>query len=278
MLGPGRIARTARLCDSASMNVTNARPELTALPPPALAERTGPLKVRPGVVHVWALALEGPEDCIAWCRQRLTDDERARADRFFFERHRNEYVIAHGLLRHLLARYCDTDPLELAFDSGPSGKPILRTQPAGKPPVSFNLSHSHGRALLAVSDGRDVGIDIEWIDRRTDVLALARRYFFGSERREIENAPPHATRETFFRYWVAKEAVLKAQGVGLRFPLSLFEIRFAADGRTATVASSDPSRLSPDWTVRMLTCEPGWMGAVAAAGEDWQVEIMSGAS
>ena len=84
---------------------------------------------------------------------------------------------------------------------------------------------------------------------------------------DLRAQAPHDVQ--FLRYWVAKEAVLKAQGVGLAFPLDAFAIVFARDGATARVTSTDPRRLSPAWTVRMLSVGAGWPAAVAAAGDDW---------
>jgi 4'-phosphopantetheinyl transferase len=84
-----------------------------------------------------------------------------------------------------------------------------------------------------------------------------------------------ATLEPEARYWVAKEAVLKAQGVGLGFPLDRFRIDFLPDGHAARLESLDPVALSPHWTVRMLPCESGWLGAIAALGTDWGVRLES---
>ena len=96
-------------------------------------------------------------------RQRLDsildDDERARAARFVFPHDGRRYVAAHAALRLVLAHYLDEDPRRLRFERGTHGKPRLACRTAGD--YEINLSHSGGRALIAVARAREVGVDIE---------------------------------------------------------------------------------------------------------------------
>jgi 4'-phosphopantetheinyl transferase len=244
-----------------------------ALAPEALLALTSPLVLEPDTVHVWAFALEGSADLIHTCRDSLSLAERQRADRFVFAHDRGRYVIAHGVLRHLLSRYCGFAPRLLRFDTTSTGKPSLQ-MPAGSPAsLHFNLSHSEAGALLGVSNGRELGVDLERVRSDVEALGISRHYFFGAERKAIEDASPIERDSTFFRYWVAKEAVLKAQGVGLGFPLDRFCIHFLPGGQAAHIETLDPLVLERDWTVRMLSCDTGWVGAVAARGEEWSVKV-----
>jgi 4'-phosphopantetheinyl transferase len=218
-----------------------------------------------GDVHAWSWPLSGPPEMLQRAYALLDDTERARAARFVKPEHRDRFVTAHAVMRALLARYANCTPGALRFVASAAGKPSL-----AEASLHFNLSHSAGRAVLAI--GRMVvGVDVEHHRARLDPLGLASRYFFGAEHDAIRDAPPHERIATFLRYWVAKEAVLKAQGVGLAFPLDAFSIVFAADARTARVTSQDPGRLSPAWRLRMMSLAPGWPVAVAAAGDGWSV-------
>lgn len=246
--------------------------KLSVAAPEALLAVAEPATVEANTVHVWAFTLEPPLPFVALCRSYLSAQERHRADRFVFDRDRIRYTVAHALLRHLLSRYCALAPASLRFSATAAGKPALLMHTAQTPPLHFNLSHSEDRALLGVSRGRELGIDLEKVRPNIEALAISRHYFFGSERDSIETAPLEERNNTFFRYWVAKEAVLKAQGIGLGFPLDHFRVDFLADG-TARVESFDPAALQPDWTVRMLPCEEGWLGAVVAQGADWAVKL-----
>ena len=102
-------------------------------------------------------------------------------------------------------------------------------------------------------------------------LPIAQRYFFGAELAAILAAPEVLRRDAFFRHWVAKESVLKAQGVGLTFPLDRFGVAFDSNDTVARVQSQDPAALAADWFVRILPLEAGWHGAVSARGEGWRV-------
>jgi 4'-phosphopantetheinyl transferase len=249
-------------------------PEIVlALDPEALLARSTSLALEPDTVHVWAFTLNGSADLVEVCRKLLAPEERRRADRFVFAHDRIHHTVAHGVLRHLLSRYCDLPPGSLRFATTSSGKPSLQEPDGATSSLYFNLSHSDDRALLGVSDGRELGIDLEKIRSNLEVLSISRHYFFGAERQAIEEAPSAMRDNTFFRYWVAKEAVLKAQGIGLGFPLDRFCVHFLPDGHAAHIETLDPAVLERDWTVRMLSCDAGWAGAVTARGSDWHVKV-----
>jgi len=259
------------LMDPPAATLSSAEP-LVAAAPETLLALPAPLVTEPDTVHVWSFALEGPSELVERCRVSLSAEERHRADRFVFARDRVRYTIAHAVLRTLLSRYCGEPPEALRFSAAAAGKPALQTS-TREPPLHFNLTHSEDRALLAVSDRRELGVDLEHVRTNVDALAISRHYFFGSERAAIEAASSAERDTVFFRYWVAKEAVLKAQGIGLGFPLDRFRVDFLPGGEAARIETFDPVALEPDWTVRMLPCESGWLGAVAARGTDWVVRL-----
>jgi 4'-phosphopantetheinyl transferase len=133
------------------------------------------------------------------------------------------------------------------------------------------MSHAHGRALIAVSKGREVGVDLERIRSDVEVAKLSKRYFAPSEQVSIMELAQEQRAPRFFRYWVAKEAVLKAQGIGLR-ALSQCEIIWGTDAAGAEILVPDGSPLQNNWRVRLLSCDEGWEAAVAAQGGDWTVQ------
>jgi 4'-phosphopantetheinyl transferase len=104
-------------------------------------------------------------------------------------------------------------------------------------------------------------------------LDIARYCFFGSERTAIEQATAQDQRDTFLRYWVAKEAVLKGEGIGLGFPLDRFQVQFTPGSSSAIVVSFDTRQLASDWTIRMLPCDPGWFASVAVRGDSWKLQL-----
>jgi 4'-phosphopantetheinyl transferase len=235
-----------------------------------------PIAVGPAEVHVWAFTLDESQTIVeAWGRL-LSDDERLRAARFVRERDRAHWIVAHGVLRQLLGRYCGTDPGAIVFEHGAAGKPSIARRGVSDERTTFNLAHSRGRALLAVAHGQEIGVDLERIREDFDPLPIARQFFFGTELTAIQAAAPHLRRDAFFRHWVAKEAVLKAQGVGLSQPLDSFWVTFESDDSIARVGLRDPKMPDPAWLVRMLSLDAGWQGAVAAAGDAWALRLAPG--
>lgn len=237
--------------------------------PADLLARASPLACGAGEVHAWAFELAAAPDAMARCVEILSEDERAKGDRFVREALRERFRIAHGVLRHLLARYTGVEPGRLAFGAGPEGKPHLEGEARGR--VAFNLSHSEARAVVVVAAAGDVGCDVER-ERRTDDLAgLVQGYFTREESRRILEAPAGASSREFFRHWVAKEAVLKAQGGGLSLPLDGFRVDFEAIGDGARVVPFGNAPIRAGWHVRMRSLGEGWPVAVCAAGRDWSL-------
>jgi 4'-phosphopantetheinyl transferase len=247
---------------------------LLSVDPALICQANGALNVAARSVHVWAFNLEATASCLDQCRQSLCRSEVARADRFVHAGSRADFIVAHGILRQLLARYTGIPACDLALSLGPNGKPTLDAE-SGHGKVSFNLTHSHGRALIAVSDGREVGIDLERINPNVKALAIARRYFASAELSAIEGAPTSLQAHVFFRYWVAKEALLKGQGMGLRFPIDAFEVQFESGAARARIRNRSPSKLAADWRVQMLPVEADWAAALAVRGKDWTLRLQN---
>ena len=73
-----------------------------------------------------------------------------------------------------------------------------------------------------MTEEHDVGIDVEWLDRRPASGDLARRFFAPAECAQLEALPPARTDEAFLSIWILKEAYIKAIGKGLAQPLDSF--------------------------------------------------------
>ena len=233
-------------------------------------DRQSHLSLELNAVQLWGIVLDGSSRCLERCRQWLDEGEQQRAARLVREEDRSRFVLAHGGLRAVLSRYLGTGPGMIALHRSAEGKPFLTKELDGQPTITFNMSHAHGRALIAVSMEREVGVDLERIRPDVEVAKLSERYFAPSEHTRIMEADQEQRAGRFFRYWVSKEAVLKAQGVGLQ-ALSQCVVLLGADGVGAEIRVPEGSRLQDDWTVRLLSCGEGWEAAVAAQGKDWVV-------
>lgn len=219
-------------------------------------------------IHVWGFVLDLGEEEIALARSALSDEERARADRFVSDLHRRWFIAAHAGLRKLLNRYCPRHA-DLKIERAATGKPYLRDIPS----LRFNLTHSYGRALVAIAWDRDVGVDLEKVRPEVDVLSLARRFLSKHDQDFIKGREPTGTHERFLMTWVAREAVAKVDGTGIRFPLYRDHLVLMEDGTAQWMMQSDGTAREPETirSVRFLSLELGWVGAVSAEGTDWVV-------
>jgi 4'-phosphopantetheinyl transferase len=159
----------------------------------------------------------------------LSDEERARRDRFVFAEDKRDFTAAHALVRRALSRYGEIAPAEWRFETNAFGKPDVVAEQAGEPPLAFNLSHTKGLVACAVMRGASVGIDVERCARGVAGSDVASRYFAASEIRQLQVCPPDQYPTRFIEFWVLKESYIKAVGSGLSLNLNAFSFEFHGD-------------------------------------------------
>ncbi len=178
-----------------------------------------------GQVHVWYARLDLIGDAaLAQYQSLLSQNEIARRNRYRFEKDRRLFLVSHALLRLSLSRYVDVAPTRWTFVQNRYGRPEI-AEPRTDPPLRFNLSHTSGMAALAVTLGREIGVDVENRRRNIDAVGVAGRYFSACESAELRSLPPEQRQSRFFDFWTLKEAYIKARGMGLSFPLRDFSMR-----------------------------------------------------
>ncbi len=217
-------------------------------------------------VHVWHAGLSLPPDQLERLRQALSADERERAARFVFAKDRDRFVAARGILRDILGNYLGQPGGALRFEYGPYGKPALAGEPRG---LRFNVSHSGDLALVAVTRGQEIGIDVEAVRPERADEQLARRFFSPREVAALLALPEAERGAAFFACWTRKEAYIKARGDGLSIPLDAFDVSLAPGEACALLRASgdDPAR----WALRALDTGPGYAAALAVEGHGWRL-------
>lgn len=165
-------------------------------------------------IHLWAVSL-APQP---YDYSLLSEDEREKAQRFHFEKHRRRYVNARKALRILLGKYLACSPSVITFDTHPRGKPYLSNHA-----VYFNVSHSGEWALIGLCEDHEIGVDIEVYSAR-DYLGIARTAFSEEEQRILRQCPHFLRSYTFYSTWSQKEAFIKACGQGLYYPTQSFTV------------------------------------------------------
>jgi 4'-phosphopantetheinyl transferase len=215
-------------------------------------------------VHVWEAPLRVDRSVHASLVASLSPDERARAGRYRDPDDARRFAVARGWLRHVLSTETGMAPGQVAFAPEP-GKPRLAT--AGGP--HFNLSHAEDLAVIAVAPC-EVGVDVEYLGRGLRVLDAASVACTAEEVAALKLLAPVPRAQAFLRLWTAKEAYLKATGLGLTVPPDQVEIGVPGPGGVTPVGMKGDAE-PPRWWVRELRFASGHVGAVAAEGREWVV-------
>jgi 4'-phosphopantetheinyl transferase len=232
------------------------------LAPPA-SPRTAPAEV-----HIWLASLTATPGSLRSCWEILDENERARALAFRFPRPRERFVIARGILRQILGRYFRQPPASLRLATEAHGKPFLADNVLD---LRFNIAHSEDLALVAVSQAREVGVDVERVREHLEVEAIARHSFSRVEVDALLKLPPPLRGGAFFACWTLKEAYLKARGDGLTLPLDAFAVSVGTPGPARLLDVRGTPEEAPRWSLRTLPLDGPYRAAVAVEGHDWSL-------
>ena len=206
------------------------------------------LPVDPPTVDLWladpeCLSDKRREDYLALCDSA----ERARYDRITHEETRDHHLLTRALVRTTLSRYAPVSPADWRFTENAHGCPFIAAEQAPEE-LHFNVSHTHGLIVCAVTRGRALGVDIEYEPRDSRTTKIADRFFAPPEVAALHSLPEAAQRERFFCYWTLKEAYIKARAMGLAIPLKQFWFDVETEGRirfaNAPELQDDPAQWS----------------------------------
>ena len=171
-------------------------------------------------LHLWRIDLARLKDSSLEI-ELLSVDEVDRANRLRSDEDRWRFETSRVTLRKILGAYLERAPTELVFEYGETGKPTLKAHPQDgeSTSLSFNVSHSGQVALCAVAGKGAVGGDVEQIRELRATDRIARRHFSPEELEEwlVLDASDRLTE--FYGVWTRKEALIKASGLGLSWPL-----------------------------------------------------------
>jgi 4'-phosphopantetheinyl transferase len=232
--------------------------------------------LNPHDVHLWYASLALTPIQEKEYTLFLSADEIARAERFHFPEHKRRYIAARAILRNILSQYISINPKKIQFSYSPQGKPFISDQR-----LQFNVSHSHDMAIYGFINHSAIGVDIERIsDTYHD--GVAKRYFSAQEYQGLNQLPPEQRVVAFYRIWSRKEAVIKALGQGLSFPLASFSV--PVEETFSMVEIEIDFQGKSYWHLENVQVHPGYQAACVTAARvnnwiyrEWtQKEIQKG--
>ncbi len=214
-------------------------------------------------VHIWHVCLDQHSSYVNSLFQTLSPDERQKAESYRFEDDRNCFVVARGTLRKILGEYLNSDLNQICFSYSRYGKPSLNL---ARNPIRFNVTHSRGIALFAVALGREVGIDLEFIDKTFPIVKTAKQVFSPTKCTELQNLEPDLQAAAFFQSWTLKEAYLKAIGTGFSNPgLYYTDLAIPAESDFSRRTAVFENRRG--WTFANLAVDSNYKAALAVEGK-----------
>jgi len=215
-------------------------------------------------VHVWyGGAIKESLHALAL----LSLEERERYDGIRNLAARASYCSAHVGLRRVFADYLCVDAQSIRFARSPCprchdtshGQPLVAWP---KTDLTFSLSHSGDRWLVAVTGGGPIGADLERCPDRDLILSI-REILTSDEQRALEQLPCESERSRFLlRAWTRKEAVCKALGVGLVADIRRLDVSPWKDGPVCLVFGLDGND-AIGWNVVDVPIGEGEFAAVA---------------
>ncbi|MDH5428732.1 MAG: 4'-phosphopantetheinyl transferase superfamily protein [Nitrospirota bacterium] len=231
--------------------------------------------LEPGDVHIWRAPLSESSAYASRFRPYLSDQEIIRSNRYRIPHPQYQFVITRGILRTLLSHYISVPTSELLFENQAHGKPMLVTPSAH--PIQFNVSHTRGMALIAITLQHAVGIDVERIDRTVHDRDIAERYFSKRESTYLMSLSPPERTQYFFAFWTCKEAYLKMEGRGIAGGFAHCEILLETDRPEAGLSLLNQQAETDPCLLYRITAGSAYVGALAVAGSsakishwDWQ--------
>lgn len=169
------------------------------------------------------------------CEARLSQDERARLQSFRVAEARTQFLVGRALVRTAVSKQIGVNPAALEIAIGARGRPRFTAPPAACR-YAFSLSHTTGLVVCAVSEGADVGVDVEHPNKQRNVRDFAKKVLTSSELEDTFSRPSQEIMERFLTYWTLKESYAKLRGEGLT--IGFDKLRFDLSGRTPQLMTS----------------------------------------
>jgi 4'-phosphopantetheinyl transferase len=223
-------------------------------------------------VHVRIASLDCPQSEMKYFENILAEDEVNRANRFHFKKDRERFVAGRGLLRMILSSYVGMPANEIIFTYGCHGKPGLRRQDS-RPAIEFNLAHSAGTAIYAITRGRRVGVDIEVMKYEFPLESVAEHFFSTVEVAALRSLPQHMQRIAFFKCWTRKEAFIKALGDGLSCPFSDFDVSLMPGQPARLLHVRGASEEASRWYMEDIESVAGYAAAIVFSGSQCRMHV-----
>jgi 4'-phosphopantetheinyl transferase len=200
----------------------------------------------------------------------LSEREKSRASQILHEEDRRCFVITRAVLRKLISIYTGLPNKEIKFQKGINGKLSVPNSE-----LKFNVTHSKSDIVIALTLANEIGVDIESRDRLVDHNKLIDTFFSENEKTVFDKLEEIMKPQSFINCWTRKEAILKAKGVGLSFPVKLLEVSFIGSEPARVISTGWSQMEKKEWFLESVELPRNYVGAVAVHGKVEDLKVIS---
>jgi len=214
-------------------------------------------------VHIYCISVDDEDSNLPFYIKNLSDDEMKRANRFVFEKDKKNFIIKRGVQRQILSYYLNVEPQKIIFTYNEYGKPNI-DKTLNHQKINFNVSHSNNKIILGIVKNKHIGIDIENITSLKPYDDVINRYFSKYEILKFNSLSNSLRQKAFFATWTRKEAYIKAQGLGLSYPLNKFSVSIDPNSNTQLI--DDENCDISTWSLEEILSSDDYIAAIAVKG------------
>ncbi|MBT4682848.1 MAG: 4'-phosphopantetheinyl transferase superfamily protein [Chloroflexi bacterium] len=214
-------------------------------------------------VHIWVATFSQLRTSTSQLRNLLSADEIDRAKKIYTTKEMQRFIVARGILRIILGRYLNMQPKMVQFRYNTYGKPALT---AGN--LHFSLSRSDDIVICAITRGRKIGVDAEYICPYPEIAQVIERFFSSPEKDTVCAAIAPEKLKAFYTFWTLKEAYIKANGKGLMTPLEEVDSTFLSGESPVSYSAPGELQKKKQWMNFNLMPAPNYIASLVVEGDD----------
>jgi len=212
-------------------------------------------------LHVWHLDLSLEAHQIETAMSLLSDIQLDKYHRRSTSDLKHQYIAGRYYLMTLLGAYTNQAPEEVLLSYSRLNKPSLSNEDLD---IEFNFTDTDGQGMFAFSRSRQVGVDIERLDREINFEAIAERRF---TEQELAFVKPQTQLDLkrCLAIWTRKEAFGKATGQGINFKMNQRNLYDAGEDGHICKFTDDAEQA---WTCQQISIGQDYIASVTHEGHE----------
>jgi 4'-phosphopantetheinyl transferase len=231
----------------------------------------------PDEAHIWSANLDALQIDSGLLQPLLSPDETERASRYRLAADARRFAAGRALLRRVLGRYLGISPGSIQFTYSSNGKPTIKAQ-LNEIGLDFNVSHSSAFNVIALTQNRQVGVDVERLHPGFDHEPVAERFLSQKERAALGSLPEGGRMDGFLAFWTRKEAYVKANGQTVAsITPSIFSVDWLPNEPVKSLPVCADETNARLWSFHRLDLDPNYVATLAVRGKDIKLRYFDGA-